>query len=109
MESSNIYDDVAQQTAEQVQQAGRNNEGQYQPPLVALNVAELLKREFPPRDNLLTPWLPKQGLVQVYANRGVGKTHFALGVGIAVASGGKFLIWEAERLFFRLLVFSISS
>lgn len=64
--------------------------------LIALNVKDLLSRNFPPRDNLLTPWLPKQGLVQVYAYRGVGKTHFALGVGIAVASGGEFLKWKAE-------------
>jgi hypothetical protein len=33
----------------------------------------------------------------VFASRGVGKTHFALGVAYAVASGGKFLNWTAEK------------
>ena len=32
----------------------------------------------------------------VYAKRGVGKTHFALGVAYAVAAGAKFLSWQAE-------------
>ena len=31
----------------------------------------------------------------VYAPRGLGKTHFSLGVSYAVASGGTFLGWEA--------------
>ncbi|NLV25355.1 MAG: AAA family ATPase, partial [Deltaproteobacteria bacterium] len=35
------------------------------------------------------------GLCMVYAPRGVGKTHFSLGVSYAVASGGSFLTWEA--------------
>jgi RecA-family ATPase len=31
----------------------------------------------------------------LYAWRGVGKTHVALGIGFAVASGGTFLGWQA--------------
>jgi putative DNA primase/helicase len=33
----------------------------------------------------------------VYAERGVGKTYFALCVGYAVASGGEFLRWRAQK------------
>ena len=33
----------------------------------------------------------------VHAWRGVGKTYFALGAAYAVASGGAFLKWRAER------------
>ena len=33
----------------------------------------------------------------VYAWRGVGKTWFALGIGYAMASGGMFLRWKAEK------------
>jgi RecA-family ATPase len=33
----------------------------------------------------------------LHAYRGVGKTHVALGVASAVATGGKFLTWQAEK------------
>ena len=45
----------------------------------------------------MSPWLRKQHLAMVYAKRGVGKTHFALGVAYAVAAGAKFLSWQAEK------------
>lgn len=77
--------------ADDVIQEGKSKE------LVSLTIEEFLKRDFPPRTNLLAPWLPSQGLVQVYAYRGVGKTHFALGVAVAVASGGDFLKWSAPE------------
>jgi putative DNA primase/helicase len=65
--------------------------------ITVVDVFELMRREFPPRENLLAPWLPKQGLAMVYAPRGIGKTHFSLGVAYAVASGGVFLDWKAPR------------
>lgn len=65
--------------------------------LVAVTIGAFLAREFPPRSNLLSPWLPSQGLAMVFAYRGVGKTHFALGVAYAVASGGSFLGWQAPE------------
>src|SRR6185312_11745619 len=49
-------------------------------PPVVLDAAALLGREFQPREQLLAPWLTSQSLAMVYARRGVGKTHFALGV-----------------------------
>ena len=68
-----------------------------QPRIVVLDIDELLAREFPPMEPLLTPWLCKQHLSMVYAWRGVGKTHFALGVAYAVAGGGQFLKWKADK------------
>ena len=65
------------------------------PHLRALSLGELLELELPPREDVLAPWLPTQGLAMVYAPRGVGKTWFALGVAYAVASGGQFLNWRA--------------
>ncbi|MDR3631387.1 MAG: AAA family ATPase [Desulfocapsaceae bacterium] len=62
---------------------------------VPVSIADFLSMEFPPRDQLLAPWLPSQGLTMVFAYRGVGKTHFALGVAYAVSSGGSFLGWQA--------------
>jgi len=64
---------------------------------IIVDIKSFLKMTFPPREYILAPWLPVQGIVMVYALRGVGKTHFSLRVAYAVASGGFFLNWEAER------------
>ena len=64
--------------------------------LVVLTLDELLNKKIPPRQNLLTPWLPSQGLCMIYSKRGLGKTWLALEIAYAVSSGGRFLNWEAE-------------
>ncbi|MDH3691882.1 MAG: AAA family ATPase, partial [Gammaproteobacteria bacterium] len=64
-------------------------------PLTVVDIADFLACEFPPRANLLAPWLPRQGLAMIHARRGVGKTHIALGIASAVASGSTFLRWTA--------------
>lgn len=64
-----------------------------------IGISDFLSLELPPRENILTPWLPTQGLAMVYGPRGIGKTHFAMGVGVAVASEGNFLKWEASKSF----------
>ena len=61
-----------------------------------MTIHDFLEKEFPPREKVLAPWLPSQGLVMIYARRGIGKTHLGLGVAYAVATGGKFLKWEAQ-------------
>jgi putative DNA primase/helicase len=50
-----------------------------------------------PREMVLGPILPVQGLVMLHAKRGVGKTHLALGIAVAVASGKPFLRWETQK------------
>ena len=62
---------------------------------VIVSLEDFLNRELPPREMLLAPWLPRQGLAMVHAYRGIGKTHFALAVAYAVASGASFLNWRA--------------
>lgn len=62
-----------------------------------LDLRQLLTREFPEREPILAPWLLTQSLNMIYAWRGIGKTHMALGIGFATATGGKFLKWEAPR------------
>ena len=66
-------------------------------PPVVITAGNLLSREFPPRTNLLSPWLPEQGLCLLHAYRGVGKTHISLGIGCAVATGSSFLKWQADK------------
>lgn len=36
--------------------------------------------ELPEREDLLSPWMQTQSLSMIYAWRGVGKTHVALGI-----------------------------
>jgi len=62
---------------------------------VIVTLEDFLNRELPPREMLLAPWLPRQGLAMVHAYRGIGKTHLALSVAYAVASGTSFLGWDA--------------
>jgi putative DNA primase/helicase len=66
-----------------------------QPPLRPLNLAELLALDVKPRAQLLAPLIPEKGLAMLYAQRGIGKTHMALGMGYAIAAGGTFLRWKA--------------
>ncbi|TMH00694.1 MAG: ArsR family transcriptional regulator [Betaproteobacteria bacterium] len=60
-----------------------------------LTLGELLTRQFPEREAILAPWLLTQSLTMIHAWRGIGKTHMALGIAYAVATGGKFLTWAA--------------
>ncbi len=62
--------------------------------LQVTDVKDFIKMKLPPRENILSPWLPAQGLAMIYAPRGVGKTHIALGIAYAVASGTPFLGWQ---------------
>lgn len=65
-------------------------------PLRMLALAQFLDLDIPPRENLLAPWLPRQGLAMIFAPRGVGKTFVALHVAYAIASGGEmFGRWTA--------------
>ncbi len=85
------------ETMEQEEGASSGESSKRYNKVVALDIASFLACEFPPRTNLLPPWLPSQGLTMVYAYRGIGKTHFALGVAYAVASAGCFLGWQAPE------------
>lgn len=67
------------------------------PPLKVLDLHSFLAENIPPRAHLLCPILPEQGLVMLFAERGVGKTFTALAMAYAVASGGKVFDWYATR------------
>lgn len=56
-------------------------------------MAEKLK----PRAMIVSPILPEKGAVMLHAYRGYGKTHVALGIGFAVATGTEFLKWKAVK------------
>jgi RecA-family ATPase len=68
-------------------------------PARAVDLAELLAHEFPVREYILDPVLTLGSLNMLYAWRGIGKTHVALGIAYAAASGEQFLNWKAARPF----------
>jgi DNA-binding Xre family transcriptional regulator len=63
--------------------------------LKACSVPELLRMDVKPREMLLHPFLPAQGLAMLYSKRGVGKTFISLGISAAAAGGRRFLKWNA--------------
>lgn len=63
--------------------------------LKVLTLDELLDYPFQEREVILEPWLTTQSLSMIHAWRGVGKTHVALNLAVAVATGGTFLNWSA--------------
>jgi putative DNA primase/helicase len=67
--------------------------------LQALTLCELLSLEIAPREMLLAPIIPTQGLVMLYAARGIGKTYVSLSIALSVASGGGTLgdRWKADK------------
>jgi len=62
---------------------------------IAINYDDFIANDFPPRELMLSPWLPVKGSAMIHAHRGIGKTHIALGVAWAIATGRGFLKWEA--------------
>lgn len=77
--------------------AASGPESAFVPVLKAVDVHALAEMHFKERTPLLGTWLHSQDLCMVYAPRGVGKTHFNLGVAFAVATGGTFLGWQAPQ------------
>jgi putative DNA primase/helicase len=67
------------------------------PTVVSVSSNEFIQMDLPERKNLLSPWLPEQGLAMVHAERGIGKTFFGLGCAYAIATGGAFLSFKAPK------------
>ena len=67
------------------------------PRLRPLTLAEFFSLSIKLREMVLDPIIPEKGLAMLYASRGMGKTHIALGIAYAVATGTKVLKWTAPR------------
>jgi putative DNA primase/helicase len=70
-------------------------EAERQPRLKSISMDQFLAMKIPLREMVLAPIIPTQGLVMVFAERGIGKTHVALSIAYAVASGGAVFKWSA--------------
>lgn len=66
-------------------------------PVKAIDAKELINMKLPPKELIMSPWLPLRGIAMVYAPRGIGKTFFALEVACAVAKGKSFLTWATGK------------
>jgi hypothetical protein len=62
-----------------------------------VRATELATRDLPQRESILDPILAQKSLMMLYGPRGLGKTHLALGIAWAAASGRSFLKWTAQR------------
>lgn len=77
--------------------AATEGEQQSEPRLQPLCIHSLFALDIPERQMILDPIVPEKGLIMLYATRGVGKTHLAVGISLAVAAGTKYLKWTAAR------------
>jgi putative DNA primase/helicase len=74
-----------------------NDQQQFERPLQALGIDDLISMEIPERELLLDPILPANGLMMIHARRGGSKTFLALAMGLAVAGGTSLLRWSAPK------------
>jgi hypothetical protein len=65
--------------------------------VTAIALDDFLAKPLPPRETMLSPWLPTSGLTMLHAPRGLGKTQVAIGTAWAIASGGGFLRWKCDK------------
>lgn len=65
--------------------------------LIMVNMAEFLSMDLPERGFLLEPVIPTQGIIILYAPRGIGKTFTALSMSLAVAGGLSLYNWQASK------------
>jgi len=67
------------------------------PRLKSVTTEELLTHPFRQRDFICKPFLPHQGIVEIYSARGVAKTWVSVGLGLSIAAGVNFLRWEISK------------
>lgn len=57
----------------------------------------LMAMDLPAREYIIEPFLPAASLIMIYAERGLGKTWFALSLAIAITKGEGFLAYAVQR------------
>lgn len=62
-----------------------------------ITLARLLEHQFPPREDLVGPWLRQGESVMLWAAPGTGKTLLTLTLAVMVAGGGSVLGWTAPK------------
>ena len=67
------------------------------PRLRPFDIHEFFQLHIPERGMIVDPIIPEKGLAMLYASRGIGKTYLACGISHAIATGTRFLKFEASR------------
>lgn len=63
-----------------------------------MSIGDLIAADIPPKKFLLSTFVPQASFGMVYANRGIGKSWFAMGLAVAVAEGhDTFLGWQIHK------------
>jgi putative DNA primase/helicase len=70
---------------------------QTKPIIVAADLHSFMAHAFPPREFVLSPVIPTQGLVMLYALRGIGKTMLAMFIAYCIATAQKVCRWAAPE------------
>ena len=65
--------------------------------LKSLKLSDFLSLELPPKQYIFDPILPEKGLMEIFAAPGVGKTTFALALGVCASLGKTFIKWNVRR------------
>lgn len=79
------------------EQKPSNQQNHVSTALIVVNMANFLSMELPERVFLLEPVIPTQGIVILYAPRGIGKTFTVLSMSLAVAGGLSLYNWRASK------------
>ena len=104
--AAGIDDDEAQARMARASKAppdtrpGMNGQKQPQPNperLRPIDLKQFLALPIKRREMVVDPIIPEKGLAMLYAPRGVGKTHVAIGIAYAAAAATKFLKWRAPK------------
>ena len=62
-----------------------------------LSAEEMKALVVPDREYIVTPFLPTSSLSMIYAERGLGKTWFAMSMCVAISHGNNFLSYEIPK------------
>lgn len=66
-------------------------------PCKVLNLKNFMQLDLPKPEMLLDPIIQAKSLTMLHAYRGVGKSFFAMSMAYAIATGSKFLRWQAPK------------
>ena len=88
--------EIAKQHGWEAKQKEESLQSKQSPPKITpYNLHDIVTAEIPEREYLLRPVVPSQGLVMLYAPRGIGKTYVSLTCALAMAAGAQVFQWEA--------------
>ncbi len=62
-----------------------------------ISVNDFSRIQLPKRETFLSPWLTEGSINMIFADRGIGKTFFCLSCAVALANGGEFLSYKADK------------